>query len=41
MYADVTCNVKYSLNSLWTCPSSVLARGVLLKVSHMVLIFVT
>ena len=42
MRSEVTTgNVKYSLNSLWTSPSSVLATGVFLKASHIVLIFVT
>ena len=39
--ADATGNVKYIRRSLCTSPYSVLVRGVLLKASHMVLIFVT
>ena len=39
--ADATGNVKYSLNSLWTSPSSVSVTAFLLKALHMVLIFVT
>ncbi len=31
-FVDTIGNVKYNLNSLWTSPSSVLERGVLLKV---------
>ena len=34
-----TGNVKYSLGSLWTFPSSVLVTGVLFKALHMVVIF--
>ena len=34
-------NVIYICNSFWTSPNSVLVTGVLLKVSHMVLKFVT
>ena len=30
----------FNVNSLWTSPSSVLVTGVLLKASHMILIFV-
>ena len=39
--ADATGNVKYIRKSLCTSPNSVLVKGVLLKASHMVRIFVT